>query len=509
MNKRLFTIGKFKVEPRYLSIARNEITKAWPPDDSAPQELKEMNSEDIARIIKKINQINSSVWINIKRRDLRIALALCKSQKNKLTLAWKKKVFDIINRQKRPFGIKVLFGIYQYCFESKPLKDAILKSIDSYSEQNLPYIIHKSVFFSEYPPISISKFILDEKLDLLSFPDILNLEKRSPLSKMTRIQILKAANKEYINLHASETLEDICSSEDVECTLLLLDKVVELYVTGDMDRTEDIVEFDKNPKLGKIFQAAIQNNLLGNIKENEVRWQNSSERVKKWALRWLVYHKIEEFFGKVDANPERKEFWHGYVREISDYDIFPNIPAFAMKIGNLYFIEFGDIGNACYVYTPDIYREINGDYQRYPSQDPASLKNKRLVLEGEATIYYRGYPHTIKAPLNHRSGKLTWFDKFSKYIEEFSMVSEKKEKIIGYNNIFLRNSINRKSSLGVVEEIGGLFKPKEKKERKIQEGMSCKRHGCTGKLILRSGRYGKFYGCSNYPRCRENEKYQK
>jgi len=89
------------------------------------------------------------------------------------------------------------------------------------------------------------------------------------------------------------------------------------------------------------------------------------------------------------------------------------------------------------------------------------------------------------------------------------MVSEKKEKIIGYNNIFLRNSINRKSSLGVVEEIGGLFKPKEKKERKIQEGMSCKRHGCTGKLILRSGRYGKFYGCSNYPICRENEKYQK
>ena len=25
---------------------------------------------------------------------------------------------------------------------------------------------------------------------------------------------------------------------------------------------------------------------------------------------------------------------------------------------------------------------------------------------------------------------------------------------------------------------------------------------CNGKLILRKGKYGEFYGCSNYPRCR-------
>ncbi|MBQ9469391.1 MAG: topoisomerase DNA-binding C4 zinc finger domain-containing protein [Bacteroidales bacterium] len=25
---------------------------------------------------------------------------------------------------------------------------------------------------------------------------------------------------------------------------------------------------------------------------------------------------------------------------------------------------------------------------------------------------------------------------------------------------------------------------------------------CSGGLVLRNGRYGKFYGCSNFPRCR-------
>ena len=34
--------------------------------------------------------------------------------------------------------------------------------------------------------------------------------------------------------------------------------------------------------------------------------------------------------------------------------------------------------------------------------------------------------------------------------------------------------------------------------------MKCSR--CSGMLILRNGRYGKFYGCSNYPACRYTQK---
>lgn len=36
-------------------------------------------------------------------------------------------------------------------------------------------------------------------------------------------------------------------------------------------------------------------------------------------------------------------------------------------------------------------------------------------------------------------------------------------------------------------------------DRKVATGVCPK---CGGKLILRHGRYGNFYGCSNYPRCR-------
>jgi DNA topoisomerase-1 len=37
------------------------------------------------------------------------------------------------------------------------------------------------------------------------------------------------------------------------------------------------------------------------------------------------------------------------------------------------------------------------------------------------------------------------------------------------------------------------------------EGRSCPEAGCGGDLVVRSGRYGKFIGCSNYPTCRHME----
>ena len=38
-----------------------------------------------------------------------------------------------------------------------------------------------------------------------------------------------------------------------------------------------------------------------------------------------------------------------------------------------------------------------------------------------------------------------------------------------------------------------------KMQNKISEGI-CPR--CGGKLVMRNGSYGQFYGCSNYPKCK-------
>lgn len=42
------------------------------------------------------------------------------------------------------------------------------------------------------------------------------------------------------------------------------------------------------------------------------------------------------------------------------------------------------------------------------------------------------------------------------------------------------------------------FRNKERRDEAVANGR-CPR--CGGSLILRNGRYGQFYGCSNYPQC--------
>jgi hypothetical protein len=49
------------------------------------------------------------------------------------------------------------------------------------------------------------------------------------------------------------------------------------------------------------------------------------------------------------------------------------------------------------------------------------------------------------------------------------------------------------------EHIDQIKDHKHKKEQKVK-ALLCPR--CDGSLILRNGKYGKFYGCSNYPKCR-------
>lgn len=48
------------------------------------------------------------------------------------------------------------------------------------------------------------------------------------------------------------------------------------------------------------------------------------------------------------------------------------------------------------------------------------------------------------------------------------------------------------------EHLGNVYRNKERRDSAVASG-KCPR--CGGNLVLRNGKYGQFYGCSNYPRC--------
>ncbi len=64
------------------------------------------------------------------------------------------------------------------------------------------------------------------------------------------------------------------------------------------------------------------------------------------------------------------------------------------------------------------------------------------------------------------------------------------------------NRLTEKNARGIVDDkmhVLNVYAAKNERHRKLEDRICPK---CGGKLVQRSGRYGSFYGCSNYPRCR-------
>ena len=70
-------------------------------------------------------------------------------------------------------------------------------------------------------------------------------------------------------------------------------------------------------------------------------------------------------------------------------------------------------------------------------------------------------------------------------------------EVLDVVNVLLQNNV--RESIGNSEHVNNIRVKKAHEDYKIASGICPK---CGGKLVLRNGKYGRFYGCSNYPRCR-------
>jgi len=61
------------------------------------------------------------------------------------------------------------------------------------------------------------------------------------------------------------------------------------------------------------------------------------------------------------------------------------------------------------------------------------------------------------------------------------------------------NALNVRETVKNSEHVNNIRKSSHERNLKVAEGI-CPR--CGGNLVLRQGKYGSFYGCSNYPKCR-------
>lgn len=89
------------------------------------------------------------------------------------------------------------------------------------------------------------------------------------------------------------------------------------------------------------------------------------------------------------------------------------------------------------------------------------------------------------------------------------ILSYSQEIIPGSEVDSIYNSLNRISLTGTENEkrhVQSVKQNVEEKQRALRSGI-CPR--CGGELVLRKGKYGDFYGCSNYPKCKFTQNIRK
>ena len=96
----------------------------------------------------------------------------------------------------------------------------------------------------------------------------------------------------------------------------------------------------------------------------------------------------------------------------------------------------------------------------------------------------------------YTKSKVTYASMVVRYIQskQKTLAVEKIDNI--YNEIML-NRITDEETIN--DHNYNVIKYKEYKEKIANSGI-CPR--CGGKLLLKNGKYGKFYGCSKYPKCK-------
>ncbi len=103
----------------------------------------------------------------------------------------------------------------------------------------------------------------------------------------------------------------------------------------------------------------------------------------------------------------------------------------------------------------------------------AELKN---ISSNIPVIYINRLLKTIKG-INSECLSIAQVEGIAEYLNEINITDSKREKA---HNKFVRENIKQRN-----ENIKALVCP-----------------NCDGRLLLRNGKYGGFYGCSNYPRCK-------
>lgn len=132
-----------------------------------------------------------------------------------------------------------------------------------------------------------------------------------------------------------------------------------------------VSELSANGQFEKLIQL-----LVSHLPKSESSspWVLLGKEARELIRWWKTQRDMEQFFLGWHALPDRMNFWKRYVRHIQQIIPFKKAAALAMFVNGYWYVEFGNINNACYRYSAAQWKQLNA----YPSRvyRPGQLKKK-------------------------------------------------------------------------------------------------------------------------------------
>ncbi|MBR5034723.1 MAG: NERD domain-containing protein [Bacteroidales bacterium] len=280
--------------------------------------------------------------------------------------------------------------------------------------------------------------------------------------------------------------------------------------------------------IGVFFLYLIVKFAIACIKREQFRKKNreaqfSGSAVNKergfWASVFSSSYSRAEYIGD---NGERKVSFYLSDLECRDYQVFNDLliingnyttqidhviisryGVFVIETKNVHGKVYGS-GNAEFwkQYLPDIGYKRFGSTQEHQLRNPiwqnvGHIKSlRRLVFDNGIPIYgIVVFPYETELHVKAEQPVLKMWQVVP-YIKQF------RDKVLSSDQM----SFYRRCLLEVIsttefyrkQHLENVYRNKERRDAAIADG-KCPR--CGGKLVLRSGKYGSFYGCSSYPKC--------
>ena len=124
------------------------------------------------------------------------------------------------------------------------------------------------------------------------------------------------------------------------------DKIISFKVILDHYKNVNDVEYFSDTWMKKILED------LGHPDKNPINWIGFKEDEIKIMKKWLIKNQLEEIFTIEVKDKKRLEFWKKYISYIKKVEFYKGLnQAIIMETASHTFIEFGEKGNAFYVYN--------------------------------------------------------------------------------------------------------------------------------------------------------------